>query len=175
MRIARSLAQALGRPEKQMSTRDLRTSIVLAVAVVLVACAPARPVEALRPQYPALLASARYGGTIMAPIRVDRTGYATLLWTDTISSGAPALFRQAIHRAVRATAWRPARRWGRVRTDTLRYEVAYVLLRDTLPLGVNEQYFLGNDTLPLRCPAAQTPRQIVVCAIPGRVRYQVVY
>ena len=157
-----------------MFARYLRTGWLSAVSVTTLGCVPARPVQPLRPVYPTILASAGYAGTMTATVAVDRTGHGRVIWPDTIDSGAPALFRQAIRRAVTRTAWHPARRWGWVRADTVRYEVAFVLLRDTLPLGENERYLLGNDTLPRVCPAGRSPRRVVVCATADRVRYSVV-
>ena len=142
--------------------------------MAMMACAPARPVQPLRPSYPVMLASAGYSGAMTITVTVDRAGHASVIWPDTISSGAPALFRQSILHAVKATQWRAARRWGRARADTLGYEITFVLLRDTLPLGLNERYVDGNDALPLACPAARVVRRVVVCATPGRIRYAAV-
>ena len=149
-------------------------AVLLSVGIATMACTSARPVQPLRPPYPLMLASAGYAGTTRFAVKVDRAGHASLILRDTTTTGAPALFRQSIRQAVKATPWRAARRWGRLRTDTLGYEVAFVLLRDTLPLERNERYVAGNDTLPLACPVARTARQIVVCATGGRTRYSVV-
>jgi hypothetical protein len=151
-----------------------RMAALLTAGMATMACSPARPVEPLRPSYPVMLASAGYAGTARMAVRVERAGRATVVLRDTSTSGAPVLFGQSIRQAVKATRWRSARRWGRARTETLEYEVAFVLLRDTLPLGLNERYIPGNDTLPLVCPAVRTARRIVVCATAGRIRYSVI-
>ena len=144
-------------------------------AVATLACTPARPVHPLRPAYPSILASVGYAGTVRIAVKVPRSGHASVIWHDPMPSDARALFSQSIRQAVQAAEWRVARRWGRVRTDTVGYDIVFVLRRDTLPLAENEKYFPGNETLPLVCPPARTARQVVVCAVPERVRYSVLY
>lgn len=108
-------------------------------------------------------------------VHVERSGWPRLVRHDTASSGIPIITYLAVRKAVLATKWRPARRFGQARRDSIVYRVEFVPLRDTLPLGLHEEYVGGNSALPLRCPRPRAAHHVIVCAVPDRVRSRVIY
>ena len=123
-----------------------------------------------------MLRSAGYSGTTTVMVRVDQHGRA---WVTSQPGGSRIgdhpIFLQAIMQGVRATPWRPARRFGFARRDSLPYQVDFVILRDTAPLGPNEERAFGNDSLPKQCPRPRSANQVVVCSTADRTHYMVVY
>ena len=151
-------------------------SVVVGAALVLGGCYAASPLQPLAPKYPSMLRSAGYAGTTTVMVRVDPRGLATVTARGGSSAiGAHPLFFQAIGQGVKATPWRPARRFGFAHTDSALYQVDFVILRDTLPLGPNERRKEGNDTLPVACPRPRSAHQVVVCRPADHVDYRVVY
>ena len=147
--------------------------IVLTATLLLASggCRPARPVAPLAPSYPVILASAGYAGRVTVKVSVDRSGRAVVEGSEGPASGASGLFTRAAEAAVAKATWRPARRFGIARGEMVRYEVAFVLLRDTLPIAAGERVVAGNDGFPVACPLPRGPHEAIVCAMPSRVRY----
>ena len=153
-----------------------RNCILVWTALLLSGCSAAKPARQWVPAYPSMLRSAGYAGTTTVMVRVDRSGHPRVMPSGPSSViGQHPLFLQAVGQAVRATPWRPARRFGFPHADSALYQVDFVMLRDTLPLGPNELRREGNDALPRTCPRPRTSHHVAVCSTADHVRYRVLY
>jgi hypothetical protein len=153
-----------------------RNFVVVWAAMVLAGCSAAKPARQWAPAYPSMLRSAGYAGTTTVMVRVDRSGHPRVVPRGPSSViGQHPLFLRAVGQAVTATTWHPARRFGFPHADSALYQVDFVILRDTSPLGPNELRGEGNDTLPRACPRPRTPHHVVVCSTADHVRYRVLH
>ena len=116
-----------------------------------------------------MLRASKVSGTVMARVDVDRRGIVTNVTFDS-TPHAHDLFRASARKALRATKFVPAKRFGVARAGTRTYSIEYVL--GDIDPGHQVPQPPGADSVP-GCPVSRDETRLVVCGVPHVVRVDI--